>query len=140
MQTSSVLYLSVFSEEQQIKSVGRNCSNITFNIFSTHNSETITDHDGPCGSSALSVRPLDIQFTNCTCPIGFEPSASDTRCECICDSQLSPFIADHDCDPTTESLIRVNRLITSMILTHLAMSFILTALWTTVNFQLKISA
>ena len=53
----------VFSEGQQSQSVGRNCSNITFNIFSPHNSETMNLYaDGPCGSSTLSVRHLDIQL------------------------------------------------------------------------------
>ena len=30
-----------FSEGQQIQSVGRHCSNVAFNVFSPHNSETI---------------------------------------------------------------------------------------------------
>ena len=45
-------------------------------------------------------------FTNCTCPVGFEPLVSETSCGCNCDSKLSPHITN--CDPTTESLVRVN--------------------------------
>ena len=54
-----------FSGGQQTQSVGRNCSNITFNVFSPHNSETINLFaDGPCGSSTLSIRHLNIQFSS----------------------------------------------------------------------------
>ena len=97
-----------FREGQQTQSVGRNCSNITFNVFSPHGSETINLFaDGPCGSSTPSIQHLDIQFTDCTCPVGFEPSTnSETRCECICHTDLSPYITN--CNSTTGSLVRVN--------------------------------
>ena len=104
-----------FSEGQQIQSVGRNCSNITFNVFSPHNSETIQLFaDGPCGSSTLSTRRLYIEFSNCTCPVGFQRLDSDTRCECDCDSKLSPHITS--CNSTTKSLVRVN---TNSWITHI---------------------
>ena len=97
-----------FREGQQTQSVGRNCSNITLNVFSPHGSETINLFaDGPCESSTPSIRHLYIQFTDCTCPVGFEPfTNSETRCECICDSDLSPHITN--CNSTTGSLVRVN--------------------------------
>ena len=99
-----------FNEGRQTLSVGENqsyCSNLTFSVLSPHAFETINLFaDGPCGSSSLSVQHLDIQFTNCTCPVGFEPSESETQCECICDSKLSRYITD--CNSTTESLVRVN--------------------------------
>ena len=70
-----------FDEGQQTQSVGRNCSNVMFNVFSPHDLETINLFaDGPCGSAMLSTRHLHIQFTDCTCPIGFEPLDSETRC------------------------------------------------------------
>ena len=96
-----------FREGQQTQSVERNCTKITFNVFSPRGSETINLFaDGPCGSSTPSIRHLYIQFTDCTCPVGFEPSNSDTRCECICDPDLSPHITN--CNSTTGSLVRVN--------------------------------
>ena len=97
-----------FREGQQTQSVERNCTKITFNVFSPHDSETINLFaEGPCGSSTPSIRHLDIQFTNCTCPVGFEPFTNgDTRCECNCDPDLSPHITN--CNSTTESLVRVN--------------------------------
>ena len=104
-----------FNEGQQAQSAGRYCSNVTFNVFSPHNSETINLYaDGPCGNSRLSSRQLYIEFTDCTCPIGFQPFASNTRCECDCDSKLSRYITD--CNATTESLVRVN---TNSWITHI---------------------
>ena len=96
-----------FSEGQQTQRVNRNCTSLFFNVFSPHEFETIRLFaDGPCGSSTPSIRHIDIQFLNCTCPVGFEPSNNSTRCECICDSRLSPYITD--CISKTSSLIRVN--------------------------------
>ena len=107
-----------FSEGQQIKNVERNqsyCSNLTFNVFSPHAFETINFFaDGPCRSSGLSLQHFDIQFTNCTCPVGFELSGSETRCECNCDSKLSCYITD--CNSTSETLVRVN---TNSWITHI---------------------
>ena len=104
-----------FSEGQQSQSVRRYCSNITFNVFSPRNSETINLFaNGPCGSSTLSTQHLNIQFTNCTCPVGFQPHDSKTRCGCDCDSKLSPHITG--CNLTTESLVRVN---TNSWITHI---------------------
>ena len=104
-----------FSEGQQTQSVGKNCSNVTFNVFSPHNSETIQLFaDGPCGSSTLSTRHLYIEFSECTCPVGFQPLDSDTRCGCDCDSKLSPHITS--CNSKTKSLMRVN---TNSWITHI---------------------
>ena len=104
-----------FSEGQQTQSVGKNCSNVTFNVFSSHNSETIQLFaNGPCGSSTLSTRHLYIEFSECTCPVGFQPLDSDTRCGCDCDSKLSPHITS--CNSTTKSLVRVN---TNSWITHI---------------------
>ena len=97
-----------FDEGQQIQSVVRNCSNLTFNVFSPHDFETLNLYsDGPCGSATLSTSHVTIQFINCTCPVGFEPllnSQSSTKCECDCDSALSPYITE--CNITTSSVLR----------------------------------
>ena len=98
-----------FGEGQNIQLAGRNCTDLTYNVYSPHNSETINlSADGPCGSAALSTSHITIQFTDCTCPVGFQPlsnSKSSTRCECVCDSRLSPFITH--CDYATSSVFRV---------------------------------
>ena len=97
-----------FDEGQQIQSVVRNCNNLTFNVFSPHDFETLNLYsDGPCGSATLSTIHVTIQFIECTCPVGFEPlsnSQSSTRCECVCDSALSLYITE--CNITTSSVLR----------------------------------
>ena len=64
-----------FEEGQHTQTMKNNCTDLTFNVFSPHDSEIITlAANGPCGSSLSSVRKIYIEFANCTCPIGFEPS------------------------------------------------------------------
>ena len=105
---SSLAQDGSFNEDQQTQTVGKNCTNLTFNVFSGSDSESINLFaDGPCGSSKLSVQNLDIHFLKCTCPVGFQPnSESVTRCECICDSKLSPYITH--CNINTTSIIKEN--------------------------------
>ena len=99
-----------FGEGQQTQSVGRNCTDLTYNVFSPHDNETINLYaDGPCGSVALSTSQVTIYFKECTCPVGFQPlskNKSSTRCECVCDSNLSPYITD--CDHATSVVFRVD--------------------------------
>ena len=93
------------SEGQHSQKVGHNCTDLTFNVFSPHDSEMIVLFaDGPCRNSAPSVHHVDVQFLNCTRPIGFEPSINrPTVCECGCDSKLSPYIVN--CNRITELLL-----------------------------------
>ena len=97
-----------FDEGQQIQSVVRNCTNLTFNVFSPREDEKLNlSPDGPCGSATLSTSHVTIEFIECTCPVGFEPlsnSQSSTKCECVCDSALSPYIIE--CNITTSSVLR----------------------------------
>ena len=97
-------------EGQQIQSVDTNCTNLTFNVFSPHDYETINLYaDGPCGSARHPTSKVTVHFLNCTCPVGFEPHSTNksaTKCECTCDSRLSPYITS--CNSTTSSLVRVN--------------------------------
>ena len=97
-----------FGEGQQTQSVERTCTNLTFNVFSPHKVETLNLYpNGPCGSATLSTSRVTIKFMACTCPVGFEPlseSQSSTKCECVCDSALSPYITI--CNFTTGSVLR----------------------------------
>ena len=100
-----------FDEGQLTQRVNRNCTVLTFNVFSTGDSETLKLFaDGPCKSASSSTQHMNIQFLNCTCPVGFEPSnyynSRSTRCECTCHSALSPYITN--CNSTTKSLLRVD--------------------------------
>ena len=109
---SSVLSspLGGFGEGQQTQSVGRNCTILTYNVFSPHDFETLYLYpNGPCESATFSTSHVTIQFIECTCPVGFEPlsnSQSPTRCECVCDSALSPYITV--CNITTSSVLRMD--------------------------------
>ena len=105
---SSLAHGGGFSEGQQTQSAGRNCTDLTFNVFSQRDNESINLYaDGPCGSSSLSIRKLDIQFLDCTCPVGFQRDSDlVTSCVCICDLELSPYITN--CNIETRSIIREN--------------------------------
>ena len=95
-----------FGGGQQTQKVSRNCTDLIFNVFSPQDAERIMLYvDGPCGSSSSSIQNVNIQFLNCTCPVGFEPSDSVSSCECECHSVLSPYITK--CDYATSSLVRV---------------------------------
>ena len=99
-----------FYEGQQTQSVGRTCTDLTYSVLSPHDYETINLFaDGPCGSTALSTSHVTIHFSECTCPVGFEPlsnSESSTICECVCDSKLFPYITD--CNYTNSFVFRVD--------------------------------
>ena len=99
-----------FDEGQQTQRVNRNCTVLSFNVVSPDDTETITLFaDGPCKSASSSTQHVNIQFLNCTCPVGFEPSNHSRRstiCKCKCNSALSPYITN--CNYTTKSLVRVN--------------------------------
>ena len=98
-----------FGENQQTQSVGRNCTDLTYNMHSPHDSEMINLFaDGPRGSAALSTSHVTIQFSACSCPLGFEPHFNNklsTRCECVCDATLDPYITN--CDIATSSVSRI---------------------------------
>ena len=82
-------------------SVGENCTNITFNVYSPHYSEKVNLFaDGPCGNFIPSIRHVDIQFTTCTCPVGFEHLSSE--------KDVNVFVSLHS--PLT-SLVAIQQLI-----------------------------
>ena len=92
---------------QDIQYMNNTCTELQFSFSSPYDSEElIMQAEGPCESSPLSKRRLQMHFTLCdSCPIGFEKYITeDTICECICNSQLTPFITI--CNITTEKLQR----------------------------------
>ena len=99
---------SSFGEGQQSQSIERNCTDLSYNVFSPHDSEVIDLFvNRECGGGTHSTSHVTIQFADCTCPAGFEPlySQTETRCECTCDSKLYPFIAD--CNYASSSVFRL---------------------------------
>ena len=93
-------------EGQLIQKTSESCTDLTFSVFSPHQTEELILYpEGPCKDAELSQSRLIIHFTTCECPIGFQPKATEaTRCECECDSNLKPYVTD--CVPETKALIR----------------------------------
>ena len=69
------------------------CANLSFTVFSLSDSETLNLYaDGPCRDSDLSRLTVTVDFSLCTCPVGFQPNITnnETSCECICDPLIYP--------------------------------------------------
>ena len=79
------------------------CTNLTFNVF-LHSKQLALFAIGPCNNTGISERIVQIQFSECICPIGFWPSDNEDACECICDPKLPKFIKT--CILKTESIVR----------------------------------
>jgi predicted outer membrane repeat protein len=92
---------------QQLQDISGNCTKLTYRVYSPDDSETVSLFaEGPCKDSVISRRSVTIRFLDCTCSIGFEPYPSDSECECVCNSTLSPYITK--CDTSTSSVSRAN--------------------------------
>ena len=98
--------LGGLGENQLIQSTDNTCTNLTFNVFSPHPSEQLILYaDGPCKDAPPSQSRVEINFTSCSCPIGFQPKvAIETRCECECNSDLFPHVIM--CDTEEETIVR----------------------------------
>ena len=96
--------------EEQTTQVTRNaCTNLTFSIYSPHDSEKLIFYaEGPCRNASRSQNRVYVIFQPCTCPIGFQQKYKDNDCVCMCDSRLTPYFteADNNCNFQNESLAR----------------------------------
>ena len=102
---------SALGEGQMSRTTSDGCSNLTFSVRSSYPSERLYLYAaGPCGMAGKSQRILTIMFLKCTCPVGFQPKQEEenTNCECVCDSQLYPYITDPNCNPQTGTLLRLS--------------------------------
>ena len=95
-------------EGQLQQSVGTNCTDLTYNVITPHDSEEIMINAiGPCGDAYPSQRRVQLIFANCSCPIGFQLSANyQTNCNCECHSNLTNYVLTETCNTTTESFQR----------------------------------
>jgi hypothetical protein len=69
------------------------CTNLTFTVFSFSDSEILNLYaDGPCRDADFSRLTVTIDFSLCTCPVGFQLNTINnaTSCECICDPLIYP--------------------------------------------------
>lgn len=102
----SVLHEESFlGEGQQLQHTERECTKLTFNVSSPHESVNLTLYadQGPCKDNGLSKFMLEINFTSCNCYIGFLPSNNARTCECDLDPQLKDYVTVFN----TSSVVRM---------------------------------
>ena len=84
------------------------CTELEYNVYpkSNYSSSQIELYaEGPCSDIGISKRILNVTFLPCTCPIGFQPSETETQCTCDCDPILKPaYIAN--CSYADETVLR----------------------------------
>ena len=97
---------SGLGEGQLIQKVTKNCTNLTFTIFSRNEKEELIMYaEGPCKDANKSQLRLPIQLSPCECPTGFQIKHTNrATCECECDSALLPHITK--CNPQSNTLTR----------------------------------
>ena len=90
-------------EDQLLQFANDNCTDLTFQVFSPNKSEELVLYaEGPCTNSKLSQKRLEIQFSPCSCPIGFQPIMVElSKCECECESLLLRYITGCDIQSQT---------------------------------------
>ena len=78
IQTSLNFTGSGLAEGQLARKISAECTDLTFNVVSPHNSENLTLYasDGPCKDADLSNKKIEIRFLPCSCPIGFQISGN----------------------------------------------------------------
>ena len=88
---SSLHYAESGLGDGQVIQIAKNyCTLLNFSIHSPHVNETLTFYaEGPCRNANKSLRAIEVKFSNCTCPIGFQVKVSEkANCVCECDSRL----------------------------------------------------
>ena len=98
--------LGGLGENRQNQSTGEDCTDLMFEVFSPHKSEQLILYaDGPCKDAPLSQGIVNINFSSCDCPIGFQQNvAMKTNCQCECNSDLHPYVSN--CNPEAETISR----------------------------------
>ena len=93
--SSIMSHLGELGEGQSIQDSLEICSELTFNVFSYHESDVMILYaQGPCKDTGISRREVEIQFLPCTCSIGFQETLGiKNKCECECDSRLRSFVS-----------------------------------------------
>ena len=98
---------SRLTEGQQSRLITGECTNMPFNVFSPHDTESLTlfASDGPCKAANFSKATIEIRFLPCNCLIGLQPlELSIVSCTCVCHQQLSQYVAV--CDTNTGSFVK----------------------------------
>ena len=89
---SSVSGNDHFKGGQVEQQLGNQCTELEYNVYSQDSSVQLHLHlyaEGPCGNNIeVSTLTLNLTFLPCECPVGFQPSSSQTECICDCDRRL----------------------------------------------------
>ena len=107
IQTSLHFTESGLAEGQLARTIPAECTNLTFNVLSPHNPESLTLYasNGPCRDADLSRRTIEIHFLPCSCPIGLQVSGiNSTNCTCECHSDIRQYMKQ--CDSHTGSIVK----------------------------------
>ena len=102
----SVARDGALGEGQQLQNTLEECSYLTFSISSRFKSAELVLYvdNSTCKNLGLSKTSIMIKFKECTCPIGFQQTKVDIKCECECDQRLSPYT--QKCDPNSQSFVK----------------------------------
>ena len=79
---------------QNNRKIPGKCTNLTFNVYSSNDAETLyVFPKNQCNNKDSSrILSVHITFEECTCPVGFLVDKNNkTSCECECDSKISPY-------------------------------------------------
>ena len=107
IQTSLHFTESGLAEGQLARRIHAECTDLTFNVISPHNTENLTLYasDGPCNDADLSSATIEIHFLPCSCPIGLQVSGiNSTNCTCECHDDISQYV--EQCDSHDGSLVK----------------------------------
>ena len=98
---------SGLAEGQLNRRIPAHCTNLTFNIFSPHESENLTLYasDGPCKDAEHSRTTIEVHFLPCSCPVGLQVAGTnDSNCTCECHRNISQYMKK--CNSQTASLVK----------------------------------
>ena len=79
-----------FKGGQVEQRVGKQCTELEYNVYSQDNSAQMHLYaEGPCGNKIeVSKLTINLTFLPCECPVGLQPTSSQTECICECDRRL----------------------------------------------------
>jgi hypothetical protein len=99
---------SVVASGQATRQIPAKCTNLTFNVVSPRSSEQLTLYalDGPCKDVDLSKISLDINFLNCTCPIGLQIVRINNEINCVCECHKDITRYVDECDRYSGAFLR----------------------------------
>ena len=94
---------------QQSREIGDQCTKLPLSVTSLANEETILLYaDGPCGNASQSTKLIDINFTECECPIGFDNNSTEqSTCECMCSEDTAVANLIQNCTIENQSFRKV---------------------------------